>query len=159
HGIVAMNGGSGSNTVTTHGAVNGGTGYGIVAANGVHSSSLAIINAGTIALTGPAGTTLSVTANDAVSGGTDGIHAWNNGTATTDVTAPGPARGTDRPGSVACSAATACDLGETAADASGAIYGIGAANGSTTALPGDTVVIASGTVSGGLAGIRAVNGG
>lgn len=261
HGIVAMNGGSGSNTVNTHGAVSGGTGYGIAAANGVHSNSLAIINSGTIAVTGPAGTTLSVTANDAVSGGTDGIHTWNNGTGastitttglvtgtsgtgilaqnaptatdltieaadvtgrqngiyawnegtgatdisaagtvegtgligilainnvnttgltieaavvtggadgigahnygtgTTSVTATGLVEGTNRMGIAAWNAATAGDLSVTAADASGAIYGIGVANGSTAVVRGDTTVSASGTVSGGQVGIRAVNGG
>lgn len=139
-GIRAENGGHGATAVTATGMVSGTFGSGLSVQNGTTATDLTIEAAN-------------------VSGGASGIFAENNGTGETSVTATGPATGANGMGIVAWNAATAGDLSVAAVDASGAIYGIGVANGSTAVVPGDTVVSASGTVSGGQAGIRVVNGG
>ncbi len=86
HGIVAINAGSGENTVTAYGAVSGASGYGIAAVNGAYNAR-DLINDGVITITGAAGTDLTVTAHGPVSGGLAGIYANNQGTGATQLTA------------------------------------------------------------------------
>src|SRR5690606_5876 len=106
---------------------------------------------------GPAATDLTVAAADVT--GTYGIHAQNGGTGATSITATGILTGSEQTGLLAHNGAMAGDLSVTVADVSGVLYGIGVANGSMAAVPGDTTVTTSGTVSGDYAGIFAVNGG
>ena len=164
--LIRSNGGAvGGVTVTTGGTLTGG-GYGVYAWNqstgATDISATGMVegtgNVGILATNDVAGTDLGIEAATVI-GGVDGIGAYNYGTGDTVVTATGSVIGTDRMGIVAWNAATAGTIEVATGDASGAIYGIGVANGSTAVVPGDTVVTASGTVSGGQAGIRAVNGG
>ena len=180
HGIVSMNGGSGSSTVTTYGAVAGGTGYGIAAFNGFFHA-FAVVNDGDISSFGAAGTDLTVTANGTVSGGLIGIYAGNGGTGSTHVTATGHVEGAAGTGIGVQNAATAMDLTIEAASVTGGQTGISVTNrgigatrvtatghvdgagnigiyagNETTAT--DLTVEAS-SVTGGLAGISAINDG
>jgi outer membrane autotransporter protein len=145
HGIVAMNYGSGSNNVAAYGAVVGGTGYGIAAANGVFSAS-SVVNDGYVLPLGAAGTDLTIEAID-VSGGTVGIGANNIGTGATSVTATGNVEAGDT-GIYVFNAATATHLIVNAADVSGGLTGINARNWGT----GATVISATGIVEGGIYG-------
>lgn len=127
HGIVSINGGSGSNTVTTDGAVAGGTGYGIAAFNGF-SDAFALVNNDDLSIFGTAGTDLTVTANGTVSGGLVGIFAGNNGTGAMHVTATGHVAGAADTGIGAHNAATATDLTIEAASVTGGQTGIAVTN-------------------------------
>ncbi|CEJ10039.1 Extracellular serine protease precursor [bacterium YEK0313] len=180
HGIVSINGGSGSNTVTTHGAVAGGTGYGIAAFNGF-SYAFALVNDGDVSICGTAGTDLTVTANGTVSGGLVGIYAGNNGTGATHVTATGHVAGAADTGIGAQNAATATDLTIEAASVTGGQTGIAVTNrgiGATRVTATSHVegtgnigiyagneatatnlTVEASSVTGGLAGISAINDG
>ena len=180
HGIVSINGGSGSNTVTTYGAVAGGMGYGIATFNGF-SYAFSLVNDGNVSIFGTAGTDLTVTANGTVSGGLVGIYAGNNGTGTTHVTATGHVAGAAETGIRAQNAATATDLTIEAASVTGGQTGIAVTNrgigatrvtatghvegtGNIGIYAGNeatatNLTVEASSVTGGLAGISAINDG
>src|SRR5690606_34066127 len=105
NGIYAWNEGTGATDISAAGTVEGTGLIGILAINNVNTTGLTIEAA-------------------VVTGGSDGIGAHNYGTGATSVTATGPVEGTNRMGIAAWNAATAGALSVTAADATGAIYGI-----------------------------------
>lgn len=160
-GIYALNNGTGTLSITTTGAVSGTNGRGIFAANGgtevtdyygyygyVESIAVPAANRpGYTTYTTYAGTDLTVSTAAAVTGATDGIYARNFGTGALSISSTAEVNGTAGTGVYAKNAVTASDLTIAAAAVSGGIDGIRAVNGGTGALS-----ITSTDAVGGLAG-------
>ena len=131
-GIWAENQGRGDTVVKASGRVTGTDSFGIYALNGATAGGLTVRTAD-------------------VAGGYAGIYADNGGTGATLVTATGPVTGTDYAGIIVYNRATAGSLTVTAEAASGALYGVAAANFGT----GPTSITTNGLVEGGMSAIFA----
>lgn len=128
-GIYALNGGSGALTVATNGDVTGGTGFGILAQNSANGTDL----------------DFATGIGAAVSGGTTGIEARNNGTGALTLIANGNVTGTANNGILARNEGTDLVVTTGAGVAvGGAFNGIEARNNGTGAL----TVTAEGDVTG-----------
>jgi outer membrane autotransporter protein len=136
-GIDAYNFGTGVLQITATGAVTGTTGDGIAGRNGYY------------------GTNLSVTAESTVSGGDEGIYAYNIGTGALSITANGAVTGTTGGGILAINKASGLSL-TAESTVSGGHSGIFANNVYRGALEITTTGAVTGTTGG---GILAINGG
>ena len=163
-GITASNNGTGNTSITTAGDVSGAD-FGI-AANNLADGALTITTlSGTVTGAGEdgiyayndvTGTSLTIDAQGAVSGGQDAIRAVNNGTGALAITTAGGATGADSGIFARNYSAQALSITASGAVSGAGQYGINAVN----ALAGtDLTIQVDGDVTGNAGGLGAVNAG
>jgi uncharacterized protein with beta-barrel porin domain len=137
-GIFAVNNGTGATTITVNGDVSSTHDNGIYTKNATTATDL----------------TITTGSGSSITGGTNGIAAYNNGTGATTITANGAVTGTTKHGIYAKNAATTTDLtittGANSSITSG-IHGIFAINSGT----GATTITANGDITATGAAIQA----
>ena len=163
-GISAYNSGTGNTSITTAGDVSGAD-FGIAASNLADGALTITTLSGTVTGAGAdgiyayndvTGTSLTIDAQGAVSGGQDAIQAINNGTGALAITTAGGAAGADNGIFARNYSAQALSITTSGAVSGAGQYGINAVNGLTGT---DLTVQVDGAVTGNVGGLAIVNAG